>query len=76
MAAPTERQHLVYTAPQLFDLVADVERYPEFLPWVIEARIRYRTDSAMLVDMTIRAGRLQKQFSTAGPFRHPYRPAN
>ena len=56
MGAHTERRHLIYTAPQLFDLVADVERYPEFLSWVIEARIRYRTDSAMLVDMTIRAG--------------------
>ena len=73
MAARTERQHLVYTAPQLFDLVADVERYPEFLPWVIEARIRYRTDSAMLVDMTIRAGRLQKQFSTAAALHRPHR---
>ena len=73
MAAPTERQHLVYTAPQLFDLVADVERYPEFLPWVIEARIRYRTDSAMLVDMTIRAGRLQKRFSTAAALHRPHR---
>ena len=73
MAARTERQHLVYTAPQLFDLVADVERYPEFLPWVIEARIRYRTDSAMLVDMTIKTGRLQKQFSTAAALHRPHR---
>ena len=73
MAAPTERQHLAYTAPQLFDLVADVERYPEFLPWVIEARIRHRTDSAMLVDMTIRAGPLRKRFSTAAALHRPHR---
>ena len=73
MGAHTERRHLIYTAPQLFDLVADVERYPEFLSWVIEARIRYRTDSAMLVDMTIGAGRLQKQFSTAAALHRPHR---
>jgi Polyketide cyclase / dehydrase and lipid transport len=32
----------ICAAPQLFDLVADVERYPEFLPWVVETRIRRR----------------------------------
>jgi len=73
MATHTERQHLVYTASQLFDLAADVERYPEFLPWVIEARIRYRTDSTMLVDMTIGSGPLRKQFSTAAALHRPHR---
>lgn len=73
MAAQTERQHLAYTPRQLFDLVLDVERYPEFLPWVIEARIRYRTDSTMLVDMTIGSGPLQKQFSTAAALHRPHR---
>ena len=29
-----------YTAEQMFDLVADVARYPEFLPWTAAARIR------------------------------------
>ena len=28
-----ETKHLPYTPSQLFDLVADVERYPQFLPW-------------------------------------------
>jgi coenzyme Q-binding protein COQ10 len=63
----------VYTAPQLFDLVADVERYPEFLPWVIEARIRHHKDSLMLVDMTIAAGPLRKRFSTAAVLHRPHR---
>src|SRR5208282_2726581 len=73
MTACTERQHLAYTAPQLFDLVADVERYPEFLPWVIEAHIRQRKDSTMLVDMTIGAGPLRKRFSTAAVLHRPHR---
>ena len=73
MGAHTERRHLIYTAPQLFDLVADVERYPEFLPWVLEARIRHRTDSMMLVDMTIGAGPLRKRFSTAAALHRPHR---
>ena len=39
----TETRHLPYTARQMYDLVADVERYPEFLPWNTAARIRSRT---------------------------------
>ncbi len=73
MTAYTQRRHLKYAAPQLFDLVADVERYPEFLPWVIAARIRHRTDSTMLVDMTIGAGPLRKRFSTAAVLHRPHR---
>lgn len=34
---------LPYSAQQMYDLVADVERYPEFLPWNSAARIRSRS---------------------------------
>ena len=37
-----EHRHMPYTAEQIFDLVADVARYPEFLPWTAAARIRSR----------------------------------
>jgi coenzyme Q-binding protein COQ10 len=47
MANHTEGLHLKYKATQLFDLVADVERYPEFLPWVIAAHIRRRQDQTL-----------------------------
>jgi coenzyme Q-binding protein COQ10 len=73
MAVYTQRRHLKYTAPQLFDLVADVERYPEFLPWVIASHIRRRHDHTILVDMTIAAGPLRKRFSTAGVLHRPHR---
>lgn len=73
MTPYTQRQHLPYTAPQLFDLVADVERYPEFLPWVIESRIRHRNDHTILVDMTIAAGPLRKRFATVGVMHRPDR---
>ncbi|GAB1363530.1 type II toxin-antitoxin system RatA family toxin [Rhodobacter sp.] len=38
-----ETRRLPYTAAQMYDLVADVARYPEFLPWNAAARIRSRT---------------------------------
>ncbi len=37
-----ETKVLPYTAQQMYDLVADVGRYPEFLPWNSAARIRSR----------------------------------
>ena len=40
----SEDSHVLpYSARQMFDLVADVERYPEFLPWNSAARIRTRS---------------------------------
>lgn len=38
-----ETRQLPYTAQQMFDLVADVGSYPQFLPWNSAARIRTRT---------------------------------
>ena len=35
-----ERRSLPHSAAQMYDLVADVRRYPEFLPWVSAIRIR------------------------------------
>lgn len=43
MTTHSETREMPYTAQQMFDLVADVGRYPEFLPWCAAARIR-RTD--------------------------------
>jgi coenzyme Q-binding protein COQ10 len=73
MTAYTECQHLQYAASHLFDLVADVEHYPEFLPWVTNAHIRHRKDHTILVDMTIAAGPLRKRFSTAAILDRPHR---
>ena len=42
MPVHSEKRALPYTAAQMYDLVADVARYPEFLPWTAAARIRSR----------------------------------
>ena len=43
MPTHRERRRLPYTARQIYDLVADVASYPEFLPWTAAARIRSLT---------------------------------
>jgi coenzyme Q-binding protein COQ10 len=68
-----KRLHLKYSVRQLFDLVADVERYPDFLPWVIAARIRRREDQVLWVDMTIGTRFLRKQFFTVALLERPHR---
>ena len=42
MPVHEEHRKLPYSADEMFDLVADVARYPEFLPWTAAARIRSR----------------------------------
>lgn len=44
MPSHSEIRPLPYTARQMYDLVADVPKYPEFLPWTAAARVRKTTD--------------------------------
>ncbi len=53
MLSHRETRVLPYTPKQLFDLVADVERYPEFLPWCKGARLRAKGDKIMEADLVI-----------------------
>ena len=40
MISHAETKYLPYTAKEMFDLVADISSYPEFLPWCSAARVR------------------------------------
>lgn len=44
MPTHSETRTLPYSAAQMYDLVADVGSYPEFLPWTAAARINSRED--------------------------------
>lgn len=44
MTTHSETRTLPYSADQMFDLVADIESYPAFLPWTAAARIKSRRD--------------------------------
>lgn len=55
MPAHTETQHLPYSPAQLFAMVADIERYPDFLPWCKAARILERvSENELLAELVIR----------------------
>lgn len=44
MPTHSETRKLPYSAQQMYDLVADVGKYPQFLPWTAAARIKSTTD--------------------------------
>lgn len=48
----------------MFALVADVERYPEFLPWVAALRIRARTENTFTADVIAAFGALREKFTS------------
>lgn len=57
MTNHTETRDLPYSAEQMYALVADVESYPEFIPWTTGARIRERRDipggEEMIADLVV-----------------------
>jgi coenzyme Q-binding protein COQ10 len=73
MPTHAERQIVPYTPEQLFDLVADVGSYPRFLPWCVAARVRSRTDTQLLADLTIGFGPFRESFSSRVTLDRPNR---
>jgi coenzyme Q-binding protein COQ10 len=53
MPAHTETQTLTYSPQQIFELVADVARYAEFLPWCRASRVLERNGNEFLGELVI-----------------------
>ncbi|MBO9670188.1 MAG: type II toxin-antitoxin system RatA family toxin [Sphingobium sp.] len=64
MSRHEEVRALPYTAEQMFDLVADVGSYPQFLPWVSAIRIRSDNGTEMLADMIVGFKSLKETFTS------------
>ncbi len=64
MPTHAERRIVPYAPEQMFDLVADVGRYSEFLPWCAASRVRTRTQTELLADLTIGFGPFRESFTS------------
>ena len=53
MPTHAEQRLLPYRPEQLFDLVADIERYPEFLPWCVACRVNRRDGAVVWGDLMV-----------------------
>ncbi len=86
MPKHAEKRVLNYSPKQIFELVADVERYPQFLPWCLGTRITKREKDSLDADMLIGFRMFRERFGshveldqenskidvryTHGPFRY------
>jgi coenzyme Q-binding protein COQ10 len=63
---PTHAEHKVlpYSPEQMFDLVADVGKYPTFLPWCAGARVKSQSDTQLVADLTIGFGPFRESFTS------------
>lgn len=59
-----ETRHLPYSPEQMFDLVADVAAYPQFLPWVSAMRLRSDGPTETVADMIVGFKGLRETFTS------------
>ncbi|MBN9529369.1 MAG: type II toxin-antitoxin system RatA family toxin [Alphaproteobacteria bacterium] len=64
MPTHAELRELPYRAEDMFDLVAEVDKYPEFLPWCIGARIRKREGEVITADLIIGFKMFRERFTS------------
>ena len=59
-----DSKRLPYSCEQMFDLVADVDKYPEFLPWVVATRVRSDSATEMTADMLVGFKAIREKFTS------------
>lgn len=70
---PSHREHRVlpYRPDQMFDLVADVGSYPQFLPWIIATRIKSRSEMELVADLVVGFKMIREQFTSRVLLQRP-----
>ncbi len=64
MPTHAEKRILPYRPEQLYTLVAEIDRYPEFLPWCTAARIKERRDDIVIADLVIGFKMFRERFTS------------
>ena len=69
MPSFSNKRRVNHTAPEMFDLVADVERYPEFVPLCQSLRVRRRSSGengaeVLLCDMAVGYRAIREKFTS------------
>jgi coenzyme Q-binding protein COQ10 len=60
----TETRSVPYPAELMYAVVSDVERYPEFLPWVVALRVLARKPDGMSAEMAVGYGGLRERYTS------------
>jgi coenzyme Q-binding protein COQ10 len=72
MPTHAESRIVPYRAEQIFDLVADVGKYPQFLPWCAASRVKSRTPAEEVADLTIAFGPFRETFTSRVALDRPH----
>ena len=60
-----KRSALIAESPdRMYELINDIERYPEFVPWCTAARVESRKETEVVATLTIKRGPLRAEFTT------------
>ena len=86
MTIHAEKRVVSHTPEQLYALVIDVQKYPQFLPWCLAARVKSQTESELTADLIIGFNMFRETFTSyvefdsdkleidvryaEGPFKH------
>jgi coenzyme Q-binding protein COQ10 len=71
MHSHVEKKVLPFTPEQMFDMVADVAAYPDFLPWCIATRVRSQDKTHLNADMVIGFKMFREQFTSRVTLERP-----
>ena len=73
MPRHSETRHLPYSPEQMFDLVADIAKYDEFLPWVVAVRIRSASAEEVVADLVVGFNAFKERFTSKVTLDRPGR---
>jgi len=59
-----ETRWVPYSAELMYAVVADVEKYPEFLPWVVALRVLSRHENGLVAEMAVGYGGLRERYTS------------
>ena len=68
-----ETRNLPYTPAQLFDLVAGIELYPEFLPWCKAVRILEKREDRVSADLIVGTKMFREKFTSVVALERPHK---
>lgn len=71
MPRHSETRVLPWSPAEMFDLVADVKRYPEFLPWVVAVRPRQQEGDLAVWDMSVGFKSFRETFTSRVALQRP-----
>ena len=64
MISHRETRFVPYPAELMYAVVADVEKYPQFLPWVVALRVLSRRETGLAAEMVVGYGALRERYTS------------